>query len=104
MVPVLATQHYSQAERTDFSFETSVSGTSEADLRRFGSGATIHVASVLSRSSCTNSAWLHVHDAEQPALVVTDVKLGSFQRGGVGLWIESGTVGYFCNLQIIPER
>jgi hypothetical protein len=57
--------------------------------------------------------WIHVRldvrgsttrlflDAStQPAFVVTDMKLGASQRGGVGLWIESGTIGYFSGLTI----
>ena len=38
-----------------------------------------------------------------PVLVVSDMKLGSSQRGGVGLWIEAGTVGYFSNLIVTPR-
>ncbi len=45
-------------------------------------------------------AKLYINNAEQPALVVNDLKLGSSQRGGIGLWIEAGTVGYFSNLKI----
>ena len=56
----------------------------------------IHLKIVVQESD----ARLYVHGAEQPALIVTDLKLGSLQRGGVGFWIESGTVGYFSNLQI----
>jgi hypothetical protein len=51
-----------------------------------------------------SDARFYVNDAEQPALIVTDLKLGPLQRGGVGLWIESGTVGYFANLSITAER
>lgn len=45
-------------------------------------------------------AELYVNEARQPCLVVTDMKYGAGQRGGVGLWIESGTIGYFSNLRI----
>ena len=45
------------------------------------------------------TARLFVHDAPQPALVVTDLKLG-VGTGGVGLWIGAGTEGYFTNLRI----
>ncbi|WEJ32826.1 hypothetical protein [Devosia sp. SD17-2] len=48
------------------------------------------------------TAKLFVNDAPQPTLIVTDMKLGEAQRGGVGLWIEAGTVGYFSNLRITP--
>ena len=45
-------------------------------------------------------AKLFLDHAEWPALVVNDLKLGAAQRGGVGLWIEAGTVGHFANLRI----
>lgn len=48
------------------------------------------------------TARLFVHDAAQPALVVTDLKLGS-DGGAVGLWIGPGTEGYFSNLRITPR-
>lgn len=51
-----------------------------------------------------NKARLYVNGMEQPVLVVNDLKLGSGQRGGVGFWIESGTVGYFKNLKIRAEQ
>ena len=48
------------------------------------------------------TARLYVHDAKQPALVVTDLKLGAGE-GGVALWIGSGTEGYFSNLRVTPR-
>ena len=48
-------------------------------------------------------ALFYVNDAAQPALVVNDLKHGPKQRGGVGFWIESGTVGYFSELRIQHE-
>ncbi len=45
------------------------------------------------------TARLFVHEAPQPALVVTDLKLGD-STGGVALWIGSGTEGYFSNLRV----
>ncbi len=44
-------------------------------------------------------ARLYVNGAEQPVLIVNDLKLGE-NRGGVGLWIGPGTDGYFSNLTI----
>ena len=46
-------------------------------------------------------ARLYVHGAEQPTLLVNDLKLGSL-RGGVALWIGDGTEAYFSNLVIRP--
>jgi hypothetical protein len=45
-------------------------------------------------------AKLFLNHAEWPSLVVNDLKLGAAQRGGVGLWIEAGTVGHFADLRI----
>ncbi|HEV2516605.1 MAG TPA: hypothetical protein VGV07_15220 [Devosia sp.] len=45
-------------------------------------------------------AELFLNSAPRPAFMVTDLKLGPAQKGGVGLWIEAGTVGYFANLRI----
>lgn len=48
-------------------------------------------------------AALYVHNAEQPCLIVNDLKLGA-GRGAVGLWIGPGTGGYFTNLRITPAK
>lgn len=44
-------------------------------------------------------ARLFVHGAEQPALVVNDLKHGD-GSGGVALWIGPGTEGYFRGLAV----
>ena len=44
-------------------------------------------------------ARLYVHGAEQPTLLVNDLKKGE-SRGVVALWIGPGTDGYFTNLRI----
>jgi hypothetical protein len=49
-------------------------------------------------------ARLFVNGARQPSLIVTDLKLGAKQRGGVGLWIESGTIGHFSALSMTADR
>jgi hypothetical protein len=48
------------------------------------------------------TARLFVHDAPQPTLVVSDLKLGAGQ-GGVALWIGAGTEGFFSNLRVTPK-
>lgn len=48
------------------------------------------------------SARLFVHGAAQPALVVTDLKLGT-DGGGVALWIGPGTEGHFANVRVTPR-
>ena len=44
-------------------------------------------------------ARLFVHDAEQPALIVKDLKLGA-SEGAIALWIGAGTEGHFANLRV----
>jgi hypothetical protein len=48
------------------------------------------------------AASLYVGSAEQPCLIVKDMKLGD-SEGGVALWIGPGTEGYFRNLTITSE-
>jgi hypothetical protein len=45
------------------------------------------------------SARLYVHGADQPCLIVNDLKRGD-SSGGVALWIGPGTEGYFTGLKI----
>lgn len=47
-------------------------------------------------------ARLYVHGAEQPCLIVNDMKLEP-QQGGVALWVGPGTEGYFSNLKITAK-
>ena len=47
-------------------------------------------------------ARLYVNGAEQPALVVNDLKLGSEAQGTIGLWVDVGTRAYFANLKVTP--
>src|SRR5262252_4890101 len=44
-------------------------------------------------------ARLYVHAAEQPCLIVNDLKLEP-KQGNVALWVGPGTEGYFSNLKI----
>jgi len=46
-------------------------------------------------------AKLHINGAEQPSLIVNDLKLGRNATGSVGLWIDIGTVAYFSNVRIV---
>jgi hypothetical protein len=47
-------------------------------------------------------ARLYVHGAEQPCLIVNDLKLEP-REGGVALWVGPGTEGYFSNLKIMAK-
>ena len=46
-------------------------------------------------------ARLYVHGAEQPCLIVDDLKLEPRARE-VALWVGPGTEGYFSNLKVAP--
>ena len=46
---------------------------------------------------------LYVHGAEQPTLIINDLKLGAGSEGAVGLWIGPGTDAYFRDLRIIRD-
>jgi hypothetical protein len=48
-------------------------------------------------------ARLYVHDREQPTLIVNDVKSGASAVGGLGLWLDAGSVAHFRNLTVRPE-
>jgi hypothetical protein len=45
-------------------------------------------------------ATLFVNGAQQPTLIVNDLKLGREAAGSIGLWIGPGTVAHFANLRI----
>jgi hypothetical protein len=47
-------------------------------------------------------ARLFVNGADQPTLVVNDLKGGAGRRGAVALWIGPGTVAHFSGLTIRP--
>jgi hypothetical protein len=49
-------------------------------------------------------ARLYVHDQEQPALIVNDVKSGGDARGAIALWIGAGTIAHFRNLVVRPAK
>lgn len=49
-------------------------------------------------------AELYIDDGKRLAFIVTDLKYGAEQQGGVGLWLESGTLANFRNLQIVPDN
>jgi hypothetical protein len=47
-------------------------------------------------------AELFLDGKVRPSLIVNDLKFGPDQRGGVGVWLESGTIAYFRNLRVAP--
>lgn len=46
------------------------------------------------------SASLYLNGAEQPVLIVTDLKHGANSSGAIGLWVDIGTEGFFTDLRI----
>lgn len=47
-------------------------------------------------------AKLFINDNKQPSLIVNDLKLGG-DAGAIGLWVETGTEGFFSGLKIRNE-
>ena len=45
-------------------------------------------------------AKLYLNKGEHPVLVVNDLKHGANACGGVGLWVDVGTEGYFADLTV----
>jgi hypothetical protein len=45
-------------------------------------------------------ARLYLNDNKEPSLIVNDLKLGADQSGGVGLYVDNGTLGYFADLKV----
>lgn len=45
-------------------------------------------------------AKLYLNKGEHPVLVVNDLKHGANASGGVGLWVDVGTEGYFADLKV----
>ncbi len=40
----------------------------------------------------------------QPSLIVNDLKHGPGAAGAIGLWVETGTEGYFADVKIYPAK
>ena len=47
-----------------------------------------------------DKAKLFVHDQEHPTIIVIDLKHGADLKGGIGLYIDNGTEGFFRNLSV----
>jgi hypothetical protein len=48
-------------------------------------------------------ALLYVNEAEQPCLIVNDLKLGETQ-GRIALWVGAGTEAHFSKLAVTPSK
>lgn len=51
-----------------------------------------------------SQAKLFLNKNKYPCLIVNDLKQGSDATGGVGLFVDVGTDGYFRNLKISPSK
>jgi hypothetical protein len=86
----------------DFRFDMLRAGSPEkyetyADI---STGRWIHMRLVVEGST----ARLFLDRSPRPAFIVNDMRLPARQRGGVGIWIESGTIAHFRDLRIMPKR
>ncbi|TCD26521.1 hypothetical protein EZ456_13080 [Pedobacter psychrodurus] len=50
------------------------------------------------------NATLYINGNKNPSLIVNKMKMGADQTGGLGLWVDIGTEGYFRNLVVIKDR
>lgn len=50
-----------------------------------------------------SQAKLYLNDQPQPSLIVNDLKNGSDSSGGIALWVDVGTEGYFSDLKVTPK-
>ncbi len=48
-------------------------------------------------------AKLFINDNKQPSLIVNDLKHGAAFLGGIALWVDVGTEGFFSDLKINKE-
>ena len=48
-------------------------------------------------------AKLFLNNSQYPVLLVKDLKLGEKASGGIGLWVDVGTEGYFRDLKVIKQ-
>lgn len=48
-----------------------------------------------------SKARLYVNGAEQPTLIVNDLKSGADASGAVALWLEGSTVAHYANLRVV---
>ena len=92
-------QYISHPEWTWFRFRNETPSQYETYVD-IGPGEWIQVRIVVDGEK----ARLHVNGAEQPTLVVNDVKSGPEATGKVALWLEGSTVAHYRNLKVSPAR
>lgn len=50
-----------------------------------------------------SEARLFLNDNKQPSLIVKDLKHGAVGSGGIGLWVDVGTEGFFSDLKVTKQ-
>ena len=48
-------------------------------------------------------AKLFINNTTQPSLIVNDLKHGAEASGGIALWVDVGTEGYFSDLKVVSS-
>jgi hypothetical protein len=51
-----------------------------------------------------DNAKLYINGSQNPSLIVNKMKMGANQTGGLGLWVDIGTEGYFRNLIVRKDK
>jgi hypothetical protein len=51
-----------------------------------------------------SQARLFLDNNSQPSLIVNDLKHGAAPTGTIGLWVETGTEGFFSNLKVYRDE
>lgn len=51
-----------------------------------------------------NRAKLYLNDHQYPSLIVNDLKHGAAASGGIGLFVDVGTEGYFSDLKVSANQ
>lgn len=92
-------QYISHPEWTWYKFRGETPGKYETYVD-IGPGEWIQVKVVVEGEK----ARLYVNAADQPTLIVNDVRSGADASGKVALWLEGSTVAHYRNLKITPKR
>ena len=50
------------------------------------------------------NAVLYINGSKKPSFLVHKMKMGAGQNGGLGLWVDIGTEGYFRNLIVRKDK
>ncbi|RZK35769.1 MAG: hypothetical protein EOO90_28575 [Pedobacter sp.] len=51
-----------------------------------------------------DNARLYINGSKNPVMIVNKMKMGANQTGGLGLWVDIGTEGYFRNLIVRKDK